>query len=93
MEAITIIVVLALLIEAVIETIRMTVEGGIHWQNIAAMALGIVLSWSCGVGIMAVAGITVNPIVDMLITGILLSRGSNFISDLFDKIRGGKAAK
>lgn len=93
MEAISIIVIVALLIEAIIETVRMTVEGGIHWQNVAAIVLGVVLSWACGIGLMAAVGIVVPPVVDIIITGILLSRGSNFISDLFDKIQSGKTAK
>ena len=89
MEAITIIIVVALLIEAVVETIKMTIEGGIKWQNIAAAVLGILLAYFCHIGIMAALGIDVPILVDVLITGILLSRGSNFISDLFDKIKGG----
>ena len=90
MEAITIIIVVALLIEAVVETIKMTIEGGLHWENLVAMILGIMLSWACGIGLMSAVGITVPAVVDILITGILLSRGSNFISDLFDKLHVGK---
>ena len=89
MEAITIIIVVALLIEAVVETIKMTIEGGLHWENLVAMILGILLSWACGIGLMSAVGIAV-PVVDIIITGILLSRGSNFISDLFDKLHVGK---
>lgn len=89
MEAITTIIVVALLIEAVIETFRMVFEGGVAWQNVAAIVLGILLSYFCHIGIMAALGIDVPMLVDVIITGILLSRGSNFISDLFDRLKGG----
>lgn len=89
MEAITTIIVLSMLIESVIETFKMVVEGGVHWENIAAMALGIALAFFCNSGLMTAIGIEVPLMVDVVITGVLLSRGSNFMSDLFDKLKGG----
>ena len=88
MEAITTLVVLSLLIESVIETFKMVVEGGIKWENIAALVLGVALAYFCNSGLMTAIGIEVPLMVDVIITGILLSRGSNFVSDLFDKING-----
>ena len=34
-------------------------------------------------------GITVNPIIDKILTGILLSRGSNYLSDLVSRLTKG----
>ena len=35
-------------------------------------------------------GIDINPTIDMILTGILFSRGSNYFSDLVSKLTGGK---
>lgn len=32
------------------------------------------------------AGLHINPVIDMVLTGILFSRGSNYISDLLSKL-------
>lgn len=88
MEAITTLVVLSLLIESVIKNFKMVAEDDVHWENIATMVLGVALSYCCNSGLMAAIGIEVPLMVDVIITGILLSRGSNFVSDLSDKIKG-----
>ena len=33
-------------------------------------------------------GLHINPVIDMVLTGILFSRGSNYISDLLTKLTG-----
>ena len=33
-------------------------------------------------------GLHINPVIDMVLTGILFSRGSNYISDLLSKLTG-----
>lgn len=35
-------------------------------------------------------GLYINPTIDMILTGILFSRGSNYFSDLVSKLTGGK---
>lgn len=87
MTAIAILFVVALLIEAVVETVHMAVTGGVKWQNLAAIALGIGLAIACKIGIFGALGIAIPMWVDAVVTGILLSRGSNFISDLFDRLK------
>ena len=87
MEAVAILVVMALLIEAIVETVKQAVAGGIHWPSIAAMVGGIGVCIAAGVGIFQILGISFPNWLDSLITGILVSRGSNFISDLFGKLK------
>lgn len=52
---------------------------------------GIGLCLAAGVGILSVLGITFPAWLDAAITSVLVSRhGSNFISDLFGKLRTNK---
>lgn len=86
MEAISTVIVLAVLIEAVVETVKMAIEGGIKWTNIAAMCLGIAVCILADKGILTLVGIAFPMWADAILSGILVSRGSNFVSDLFGKI-------
>lgn len=90
MEAVAIIVVLALLVEAVVETGKQAIAGGIKWPAIVAMAGGIGVCLAAQVGILSILGVTFPAWLDAVITGILVSRGSNFISDLFGKLKTSK---
>lgn len=90
MEAIFSIIILAILVEAVVETVKMAIEGGIKWQNIAAMVLGIAVCVLANKGILALVGVEFPMWADAILSGILVSRGSNFISDLFDRVNAGK---
>lgn len=90
MEAIFSIIILAILVEAVVETVKMAIEGGIKWQNIAAMVLGIAVCVLADKGILALVGVEFPMWADAILSGILVSRGSNFISDLFDRVNAGK---
>lgn len=90
MEAIFSIIILAILVEAVVETVKMAIEGGIKWPNIAAMVLGIAVCVLANKGILALVGVEFPMWADAILSGILVSRGSNFISDLFDRVNAGK---
>lgn len=90
MEAVAIIVVLALLVEAVIETFKQAIAGGIKWPAVAAMLGGIGVCIAAQVGILSILGVSFPAWLDAAITGILVSRGSNFISDLFGKLKASK---
>ena len=86
MEAISTVIVLAILVEAVVETVKMAIEGGIKWPNIAAMCLGIAVCILADKGILTLIGGEFPMWADAVLSGVLVSRGSNFISDLFGKI-------
>ena len=90
MESVAIIVVLALLIEAIVETVKQAVTGGIKWPAVAAMIGGIGVCIAAQVGILTILGVPFPALLDSVITGILVSRGSNFISDLFGKLKTSK---
>lgn len=90
MEAIAVLMILALLIEAVVETIKQAVLGGVKWPNVAAMVGGIAVCLAAGAGIFNILGIAFPAWLDAAITGVLVSRGSNFISDLFSRLKVNK---
>ena len=87
MSIVTIITV-ALLVEAIWETLKMVwQEGKINVNTIGALIVGIAVSILAKIDIFAMQGITLSiPLIGWILTGILMSRGANFIHDLFNKL-------
>lgn len=86
------IIFLAIVIEAVITYARtLVIDRKFQWQIAAAMALGIVCALAFGVDLFAVAGIPAAvPYVGQALTGVLLSRGSNYVFDLIGRLTTAK---
>ena len=82
------IITIALLVEAVWETLKMVwQEGKINVNTIGALIVGIAVSILAKIDIFAMQGITLSiPLIGWILTGILMSRGANFIHDLFNKL-------
>lgn len=82
------IITIALLVEAIWETLKMTwQEGKININTIGALIVGIAVSILAKIDIFAMQGITLSiPLIGWILTGILMSRGANFIHDLFNKL-------
>ena len=90
---IALIILAAIVTEALVEyfkTIKKMIEKGDFKTAITqgfTIILGIVLAFFFKAQLFnGVCGIDVNPVFDMILTGILFSRGSNFISDFIGKI-------
>ncbi|MDU7243281.1 hypothetical protein [Clostridium sp.] len=83
-----IIVMIALIAESVWETLKMTwQEGKVSIDRIGALVVALVLSIGVRLDILSLLGInTTIPLLGVILTGILISRGSNFIHDLLVKI-------
>lgn len=83
------IVIMSVLIEAVITYAKTwVVEKKIKWQQIVAVIFGILISLSYNLDIPALVGFeSAVPYVGMIITGILVSRGSNYVYELFNIIK------
>jgi hypothetical protein len=81
-------VVLALLGEAVWETAKMVWQNGkISIDRIGALVVGELLAIGAGTDLMAMVGVPLHiPYVGMILTGLLISRGANFIHDLLASI-------
>ena len=82
------IITIALLVEAIWETLKMVwQEGKININTIGALIVGIGVSILAKIDIFAMQGISLSiPLVGWILTGILMSRGANFIHDLFNKL-------
>ena len=82
------IITIALLVEAIWETLKMVwQEGKININTIGALIVGIGVSILAKIDIFAMQGISLSiPLVGWVLTGILMSRGANFIHDLFNKL-------
>ncbi len=82
------ILILSIIGEAIWETLKMFwQEGKISKDRIGALIVCIIIVWSTDLDIMTTLGIPVKvKIIGILLTGILISRGSNFIHDLFSSV-------
>lgn len=91
MEISTLITV-AILVEAIWENCK------IIWQHdklninmLGSLILSIIVCLLTQVDIFAVLGINlIVPFAGSILTGIIVSRGANFVNDLFTKLKGGK---
>lgn len=88
MENLLIIVMVALIAESVWETLKMTwQEGKVSIDRIGALVVALILCIGVKLDILALLGINVTiPFLGIILTGVLISRGSNFIHDLLAKI-------
>lgn len=55
--------------------------------QLITILIGLLIAFSFNVNLFALLGMTANPIVAKTITGILMSRGSNWCFDFFKRIR------
>lgn len=100
MKTIALIVMVAILLEALVEyfktVLHMISEGDYKTAITQAVTIagGIFLSFAFKTqlfnGAMAefYEGLSLDPMLDMVLTGILFSRGSNYISDLISRLVG-----
>lgn len=88
MEKLLIIIMVALIAESVWETLKMTwQEGKISIDRIGALVVALVLCVGVRLDMLALLGINVTiPFLGVILTGILISRGANFIHDLLVRI-------
>ena len=94
MKGIALIVVLAIVVEALVEYGKSLLEafrsGG--WKapvvQLIAMAVAVLLCFAAGADMFAVLDVEFSaPWIGVLLTGIFASRGSNYVNDMIGKIR------
>lgn len=89
---IAVIIAVAILIEGLVEygkNIADMFYGGDRKTAITQMVtivIGIALAFAFGANMFVPLGLTVNHYVGMVLTGIVMSRGSNYVSDLISRI-------
>ncbi len=82
-------VVLALIGESVWETLKMVwQEGKLCIDRVGALVIGLLVAFVTGADILALINMPAFvPYVGIALTGILISRGANFVHDLIKKIQ------
>lgn len=89
---IAVIIAVAILIEGLVEygkNIADMFYGGDKKTAITQMVtivVGVALAFAFGANMFVPLGLTVNHYVGMVLTGIVMSRGSNYVSDLISRI-------
>lgn len=91
MEISTLITV-AILVEAIWENCKMIWQHNkLNINMLGSLILSIIVCLLTQVDIFAVLGINlIVPFAGSVLTGIIVSRGANFVNDLFTKLKGGK---
>lgn len=81
------ITILALLAEAIWENLKMIWENNKFSVNrLGALILSIILALATQIDLFKVLDIEIVPVIGNIFTGILISRGANFIHDLLVRI-------
>lgn len=82
--------VISLLIEAIVETLKMTWdEDKINKSRIAALIVSFICCFAFKIDLFNYIGFeTTLPIVSYLLTSIIVSREANVVSDILQKLKG-----
>lgn len=90
MHTVGAIVVAAMLSEAVWETGKMVWQKGkISADRVGALVVGLVFAIGASLDLFVLVGISFShPLIGQILTGILLSRGANFVHDLLKSAEG-----
>ena len=64
------------------------VKGKPQWKQIATVLFGVAIALAYGVDLVAMLGLeSTVPFVGSVLSGILLSRGSNYLNDLLQSLQ------
>jgi hypothetical protein len=82
------VVIIALIGESIWETLKMIwQQGKVNIDRIGALVIGLLIAVASGIDIMEVIGIPMYiPYLGIILTGILISRGANFIHDILEAV-------
>ena len=85
-------ILISILVEAIWENLKMVwQEKKLNVNMLGSLILSIIICLLAKVDIFTIVGIELAlPFVGSLLTGIVVSRGANFVNDLFTKLQGGK---
>lgn len=88
-------VIVAILIEAIWENIKMVWQNGkFSIDKIGSLVISILICILAKIDIFPIVNLSIMvPVIGSILTGIIVSRGSNFVHDLFNKISGYKEVK
>ena len=88
-------VIVAILIEAIWENIKMVWQNGkFSIDKIGSLVISILICILARIDIFPIVNLSIMvPVIGSILTGIIVSRGANFVHDLFNKISGDKEVK
>ena len=88
-------VIVAILIEAIWENIKMIWQNGkFSIDKIGSLVISILICILSNIDIFPIVNLSIMvPVIGSILTGIIVSRGANFVHDLFNKISGDKEVK
>ena len=83
-------IVVAILVEAIWENLKMTYDKDkLNVNMIGSLLLSMIICVLAQINIFEIVGISlIFPVVGYVLTGIICSRGANFVNDLFKKLKG-----
>lgn len=83
-------VLVAILVEAIWENIKMIYDKNkFNISMIGSLVLGIIICLAAQIDIFSIVGINmVVPFIGSIFTGIIVSRGANFVNDLLKRLKG-----
>ena len=83
-------IIVAILVEAVWENIKMIWQSGKFSINmLGSLIVSILLCVLVKIDIFPIVWLNIAvPIIGSIFTGIIVSRGANFVNDLFKKLKG-----
>ncbi len=89
MEPIMLLIFSGLVVESVWETLKMVwQEGKLNVDRIGSLVVGIAVAFFWPVDLFAAVGqVFVYPFVGMLLTGVIISRGANFVHDILNTVK------
>ena len=97
MEGIVLIIVMAIVVEALIEYVKTIGKAFLigEWKTaitqLSAIALGVLLCFMTGGDLFAIIGITFAwPWFGAVLTGVIISRGANYVSDFIKRLQSVK---
>lgn len=88
-------VIVAILIEAIWENLKMVWQNGkFSIDKIGALVISMLICILAKIDIFPIVNLSISvPVIGSILTGIIVSRGANFVHDLFNKISGNKEVK
>lgn len=97
MQGIVLIITMAIIVEALIEYAKSIGKAiaGVNWKTasaqLAAIVVAICLCFASGADLFAAIGIEfVWSWVGVVLTGVIISRGANYVSDFISKLQSNK---
>ncbi len=88
-ETFFLVLVIAAMVEAVWETLKMVwQEGNFSFDKLGALVIGLLVAFGSGIDVTELMGVQMKlPYLGILLTGILISRGANWMHDWIGKVR------